>query len=119
MREPMNDLPNAELANRLRQALADRAERLRPFPSFLGMATIQAIELAPAGPLPVERGCVVVTPEGTICELALVGIAGVEGVGTHDFVEELRELDLPPEEYIVYARVAIAALDQALRLSDG
>jgi ABC-type uncharacterized transport system ATPase subunit len=48
-----------------------------------------------------------------------VGIAGVEGVGTHDFVEELRELDLPPEEYIVYARVAIAALDQALRLSDG
>ncbi len=119
MREPMNDLPDAELANHLRQALSDRAERLLPFPSFLGMATIQAIELELAGPLPVERGCVVVTPEGAICELDLVGIAGVEGVGTHDFVEELRELDLPPEEYIVYATAAIAVLDDALRLSGG
>ena len=78
------------------------------------MATIQAIELEPDEPVPEDRGCVVVTPEGAICGLDLVGILGAEGMVGEDFVEELTELELPVEEYVIYARAAIKLLDNAL-----
>ncbi len=115
----MNDVPIDELAERLRRLVAERAGKLRPFPAFLGMTTIQAIELEPDGPPQVEWGCVVVTPDGAICELDLVGIAGVAGVGPQDFIEEMRELDLPSEEYVIYAQAAINALENELKFRQG
>ena len=90
-----------------------------PFPPFWGMASIQAIELEPDESVPVDRGCVVVTPEGAICGLGLVGILGAEGAFGEDFVEELTELQLPAEEYVIYARTAIKLLDDALRTAGG
>ncbi len=105
----------SQLAWELRQALAERAGRVRPFPAFLGMATIQAIELEPDEPVPVDRGCVVVTPEGAICGLDLVGILGAEAAVGEEFVEELTELELPAGEYVIYARAAIKLLDEAMR----
>ena len=105
----------SQLAWELRQALAEKAVLVRPFPAFLGMATIQAIELEPDEPVPMDRGCVVVTPEGAICGLDLVGILGAEGAAGEEFVEELIEMELPAEEYVIYARAAIKLLDEARR----
>lgn len=57
----------------------------------------------------------VVGPDGEICQLDLMGIPGVAGVTDGDQVEEFRELDLPLEEYIVYAATAIRLLVEELR----
>ena len=104
-----------ETAHRLRHLLAELAASLRPFPSFLNMASIQAVEL----PLPlrptVDRGCVVVCPDGEIRELNLQATPGIAGVSEMDQVEEFRELELPAEEYIVYAVTAIRLLNEELR----
>ncbi len=103
-----------ETAERLRTAVADLASQLRPFPRFFGMITIQAIELElPAGSgfqPPLELGCVVVLPDGEISELDLKNIPGPDGPADVDQVEEFTELDLPPEQYIAYATVAVQLL---------
>lgn len=104
-----------EAAARLRGTLVELAARLRPFPSFLGMVSIQAIELEPTVHSGVDRGCVVVCPDGGICELNLQAMAGIEGMSEMDPVEELRELSLPTAEYIAYAAAAIQALGAELR----
>ena len=110
-----------EEASRLRDLLGELAASLRPFPSFLNMASIQAVELLLPLPLPlplrptVDRGCVVVSPHGEICELNLHATPGIAGVSEMDHVEEFRELELPAEEYIVYAATAIRLLNEELR----
>ena len=106
-----------EEASRLRDLLGELAASLRPFPSFLNMASIQAVELLLPLPLrpTVDRGCVVVSPHGEICELNLYATPGIAGVSEMDHVEEFRELELPAEEYIVYAATAIRLLNEELR----
>ena len=99
-----------EAAARLRQVLAELASRLRPFPAFLNMTSVQAVELDPAFRPAADRGCVVVLPGGEICELDLSVMPGIQGIMDIDQVEEFRELELPPEEYIVYAATAIRAM---------
>jgi hypothetical protein len=105
----------AEIALKLKGLLADLASRLRPFPAFLDMVSVQAIELEPLPGAPQDRGCVVVLPGGEICELDLTAIPGIQGIKDFDQLEELRELELPPEEYVVYAASAIRLLYQELR----
>tara|TARA_B100000315_G_scaffold169291_1_gene157859 strand:+ start:232 stop:618 length:387 start_codon:yes stop_codon:yes gene_type:complete len=104
------DHPVVEAASCLRQLLAELASRLRPFPAFLNMTSLQAVELdlMPEG-MP-DRGCVVVLPCGEICELDLKVLPGIEGISESDQLEEFREMDLPPEEYILYAASAIRLL---------
>ena len=104
-----------ETATHLRQLVADLASRLRPFPEFLDMVTVQAIELEPLSGAPQDRGCVVVLPEGEICELDLKALPGIGGVRDFDSVEELIELELLPEEYVWYAASAVRLLYQELR----
>ena len=105
---------SSETAERLRVAVAELASQLRPFPGFFGMSTIQAIELElPPGSgfqPPPELGCVVVLPDGEISELDLKNIPGPDGPADVDQVEEFTELDLPPEQYIAYATVALQFL---------
>ena len=103
-----------EAASCLHRVLADLASRLRPFPAFLNMTSLQAVELdlMPEG-MP-DRGCVVVLPGGEICELDLQVLPGIEGVTESDQVEEFREMELPPEVYIMYAASAIRLLYQEL-----
>jgi hypothetical protein len=103
-----------ETAGRLRDLLADLASRLRPFPAFLNMVSVQAVELDPLPGAPPDRGCVVVLPGGEIGELDLKALPGIEGISYVDPVEEFSELELPPEEYIVYAAAAIRLLYQEL-----
>ena len=103
-----------QTAERLRATVAELAVQLRPFPSFLGMSTIQAIELeAPPDSgfnPPPDLGCVVVLSDGEISELDLRVIPGPNGPADVDQVEEFTELDLPPEQYIAYATVAVRLL---------
>ena len=107
-----------ETAARLRAAVADLAAQLRPFPSFFGMQTLQAIELElPPGSgfqPPPELGCVVVLPDGEISELDLKMIPGATGPIDVDQVEQFTELDLPSEQYIAYATVAVQLLQEEI-----
>ena len=85
-----------------------------PFPAFLGMATIQAIELDPQPPAHGDLGCVVVAPDGSIAELDVTAIPGIVGVLEVDQVEQFRPLELPPDQYVVYLTEAIRALTAEL-----
>ena len=102
-------------AEELRALLSELAGRLRPFPSFLNLSSVQAIELDPPLRIPEDRGCVVVLPTGEICEFNLTVMAGAPGVMDVDQVEEFLELNLPPEEYIMYAAAAVRELTRELR----
>ena len=90
--------------------VADLCGRLQPFPAFLGMTTIQAIELDPT-PAPLsDLGCVVVTPDGVIAELDVTAIPGVVGVLEVDQVEEFRLLELPVSARLTYLTEAVRVL---------
>jgi hypothetical protein len=106
-------------AAQLRGLLADLTLRLRPFPAFLNMLSVQAVELEPPLRPVADRGCVVVLPDGDICRLDLTVVPGVQGVRDVDHVEEFRELDLSAVEYIVYAATAIRELCRELRRRAG
>ena len=110
-----------QAAAQLHDTLVELASRLRPFPPFLNMATVQAIELELPDLLASELGdlgCVVVLEDGEICELELAVIPGPSGPSDSDQVERYRELDLAPEDYILFAAIAIRALRQELRRRD-
>ena len=101
-------------ADRLRTTVAELASQLRPFPGFFGMSTLQAIELeltsgSGVQPTP-ELGCVVILQDGQISELGLMNIAGPDGPDAVDQVERFTELDLPANQYIAYATVAVRLL---------
>ena len=101
-------------AAQLHGVLVELASRLDPFPPFLNMATIQAVELEPAFRPAEDRGCVVICPDGEIRQLELTALPGVAGVTDVEQVEQFRELELPLEEYIIYASSAIRALSAEL-----
>ena len=100
---------NAELHN----LLIGLATSVENFPGFLGMETVQAVEIEPIAGFP-DRGCIVVTPEGFLKELVLSILPGASALGGYEQSEQLKDLDLPPEEETVYLYRAIKLLaDQA------
>ena len=105
-----------ETASKLEAMVVELCGRLVPFPAFMGMTTIQAVELEPALNPKIDRGCVVVTPDGMIAELDVTAIPGVVGVLEVDQVEEFKPLeDLSPEEYLIYLAAAVRALSEEAR----
>lgn len=100
---------------RLEAALAELARTLRPFPAFMGMVSVQAVELDPPIKPSRDLGCVVVDPDGRICQLDLTSVGGLAGVMEADQVEEFQPLDLTPLEYLLYAETAIGLLADELR----
>ena len=108
-----------DAAARLRELLAELAHNLRPFPAFLNMASVQAVELESHFAPTADHGCVVVLPEGEICEMDLSVMPGIQGIMDIDQVERFTELELPDEEYIVYASTAIRLLSQELHRRGG
>ncbi len=106
----------AGTASRLKGLLAQSAQSLRPFPAFMGMASLQAMEIEPPYRGLKDRGCVVVIPDGRICELTLRSMPGIPGVMEADHLEELEELDLPAGEYIIYASEALRSIGREMRL---
>ena len=103
-----------QTAAQLREVLTELASRLRPFPAFMNMVSLQAIELEPMPGASADTGCVVVLPGGEICELDLKLLPGVDGVRDVDTVEELTELELAVEDYITYASSAIRLIYREL-----
>lgn len=116
MDNPSLEAVLAETTGRLEGLVADLCGRLTPFPEFLGMSTIQAVELEPALDPKADRGCVVITPGGSIAELDVTPIPGVVGVLEVDQVEEFKPLgDLSPEEYLIYLVAAVRVLSEEAR----
>ena len=109
----------AEAARRLEVVLVELARRLRPFPSFLGMTSVQAVEVEVSLPPGRDLGCVVVDPEGQLCRFDITAISGIAGIAESDQVEEFQPLDLVPLEYITYASAAIQTLSQELARRGG
>ena len=103
----------------LEAIVADLCGRLQPFPAFLGMTTIQAIELDPTPPPLSGLGCVVVTPDGVIAELDVTAIPGVVGVLEVDQVEEFRPLDLPVSARLIYLIEAVRVLAAEIARREG
>lgn len=105
----------ADAIGNLENLLGELCKRLDPFPAFLGMATIQAVELEPALLPSSDHGCVVVTPDGSIAELDVTAIPGVLGVLEVDQVEEFKPIEMEPAERLIYVTCAIGTLSAELR----
>ena len=109
----------AGAASNLERVLVELAGRLRPFPAFMGMVSVQAVELEPSVTSARDLGCVVVDPAGQVCRLEITAIAGIAGLSESEQVEELQPLELHPAEYILYAATAIDLLVRELRRRGG
>ncbi len=101
-------------AARLRDAVVEMAGGLQPFPAFMGMNSLQAIELEPPADSRNEWGCVVVLPDGEICELELEVIPGPAGPTDVDQVEKYKPLELSREDYIHFAAAALRVMGREL-----
>ena len=66
--------------------------------------------MEPAGVANLERGCIVVCPDGELYELVLRMLPGPVDVGGVDQTEEMRELDLSPGDYVAYPHAAVREL---------
>ena len=106
-------------AAQLRDAVAEMAGKLRPFPAFMGMTSLQAIELEPPADSRNDWGCVVVMPDGEICELELEVIPGPAGPADVDQVDKYKPLDLPAEDYIHFAACALRLMGWELERRGG
>lgn len=104
------DAAVSRAAEELREVLVALATTLEPFPGFQGMTTLQALEIELPTGASSGLGCVVVGPDGLLYELVLHTIPGPMEFGDTDQVDELRELDLKPQEFIPYAYQAIRQL---------
>ncbi|MCY3637984.1 MAG: hypothetical protein OXG80_02690 [Chloroflexi bacterium] len=98
----------------LNKLLVELAALLDPFPNFMGVSTIQAIEVEPGGASNPDNGCVVVCSDGELRELVLRMIPGPFEMGGVEQTEEMAELELPPGEYVAYAYAAVEELLKAL-----
>lgn len=104
-----------QAAGQLGEAVTALAAQLQPFPSFMGMSTLQAIELEPPPDSRNDWGCVVVLPDGEICELELEVIPGPVGPADVDQVDRYKPLDLSLVEYIHFAAAALRVMGRELR----
>ena len=68
---------------------------------------------------PPQLGCVVVLEDGEISELDLKLISGPDNSSDFDQIEEFTELDLPPEQFIAYAKVAVQLLQAEIERRGG
>ena len=98
--------------------LIELAAALEPFPGFLGMDSIHAIELDPDMRFP-DRGCLVVTDEGLIKELSLDLLPGPTFLGGVDSKETFREVDIEGQEKDFYLGRAIQILMNLVKEKSG
>jgi hypothetical protein len=105
-------------ADRLRVLLSEAAQRLDPFPPFPGAFFSYGIEIDAPGVESVDRGCVVLAPDGELYELEMRQqvpdneFEMADPVALRD--EELKPLDLHPRDYVIYAYNAIAVVAELL-----
>ncbi len=107
------------LAGRLRRLLKEAAARLDPFPPFPGAFFTHGIEIDAPGVDSSERGCVVLAPDGELCELVMgqdmtaLALDQTDPVALRE--EKLEKLeDLHPRDYVIYAYAAISRVVELL-----
>ncbi|MCH8185183.1 MAG: hypothetical protein IH862_03650 [Chloroflexi bacterium] len=98
----------------LNKLIRELAAALDPFPNFLGISSIQAVEIDPSGVADPEKGCVVVLPDGVLYELVLRMLPGPVDIGGVDQIEEMKDLELAPGDYVAYAYAAVQELARIL-----
>ena len=103
---PQSNEKHLETLTQLANVLEQLCLSIDPFPGFMGMQTIKAIELDPIDNNS-DIGCIVVTPEGKICELQLNLIPGPSELGGYEQDEKFNEIDLSTSERFVYISRAI------------
>ena len=118
-RKAQADLIVERAAQQLRRVLHDLVEQLDPFPPFPGAFFSYGIEVEPDAAARVDRGCVVIAPDGEFYELEIgVDLDGLDPGGYADPVamrkEELKKLTLHPRDYVVYAHNAITKMVEIL-----
>ncbi|MGH2602200.1 MAG: hypothetical protein ACRDJ9_22790 [Dehalococcoidia bacterium] len=118
-RKAQADLIVDRAAEQLRVVVKDLAERLDPFPPFPGAFFSYGIEVEPDAAARVDRGCVVLAPDGEFYELEIgVDMEGLDPGGYADPValrsEEMKKLTLHPRDYVVYAHNAITKMVEIL-----
>ena len=101
------------VAEQVREVVIKLALVLDPFPLFLGLNTIHAVEVEPSGYGP-DRGCVVICSDGQLYRMILRMVPGPVDIGGVEQSEELMELDLSANEYLSYAYNAIRSLIELL-----
>lgn len=119
---PVGDAVEVTTSQELRKLLHELASALDPFPKFMDLTYIEAVEVEPPGPPDPERGCIVVCSDGEIREFVLRMIPGPFDTGGVEQTEELNDVDMSPGEYATYARAAVHELEtiiEARRQSDG
>lgn len=94
----------------LRRLLVEIAAALDPFPNFMGLSSVQAVEVEPPGGANPQNGCVVICPDGELRELVLRMIPAPFDMGGVEQTDEMAELDLPPDEFVAYAHAAALEL---------
>lgn len=98
-----------QTANELRAILQEMVGQV-DFPMFPG-TPFQCVEADPGLAQGPEFGCIVVCPDGELRELTVqVETPGMD-IGTVRR-EDLRDISIPPEDYIVYAYNAIQVLSR-------
>ena len=112
-------------ADRLRAVLQEAVGRLDPFPPFPGAFFSYGIEIEAPGVESSERGCVVLGEDGEFYELKMGNDVPAFDIEFNDPVamrsEELKPIEMHPQEYIIYAYNAIAKVAEILleRASEG
>jgi hypothetical protein len=123
-RDPLSRKDEADLAlertaERLRTLLREAAAELDPFPPFPGAFFTVALEVEPGPAASPDRGCIVVCPDGELRELVMgVDLSEPGFSGWQDPVslrqEELRDVDLHPRDYVIYAYEALSRITELL-----
>ena len=118
-RKAQADLIVERAAGQLRRVLHELVEQLDPFPPFPGAFFTYGIEVEPEAAARVDRGCVIIAPDGEFYELEIgVDLDGLDPGGYADPVamrkEELKKLTLHPRDYVVYAHNAITKMVEIL-----
>ena len=97
-------------SSELKKLMKELALALDPFPTFLETSSIQAVEVPPGGVADRDRGCIVVCPDGELYELVVRMVPGPIDAGGVDAIEEMKEAELSPGDYVAYAYVAVREL---------
>ncbi len=118
-RKAQADLVVDRAAEQLRRIVKDLVAQVDPFPPFPGAFFTYGIEVEPDAAARVDRGCVVLAPDGEFYELEMgVDLEGFEPGGYADPVamrkEDLKKLTLHPRDYVVYAHNAITIVTELL-----
>jgi hypothetical protein len=103
-----------QTATQMGAAVVELAAQLSPFPSFMGMTSLQAIELEPPPDSRTDWGCIVVLPDGEICELELEVIPGPVGPTDVDQVDRFKLLAFSSGDFIHFAAAALRLMGQEL-----